>query len=850
MKFPKAYEPNQYEPHIYALWEKSRSFSRSKHKGKQPFTIVMPPPNANGNLHIGHGLTIALEDILTRFYRMQGQDAWYIPGADHAGFETWVVYERQLEAAGKSRFDFSRDAIYQQVYDFVQKQRGNMELQIRALGASCDWDSLTFTLDDKVVQSVYQSFHKMWQDGLIYRGKKLVNYCTKHQTAFADIEVEHQEEQGTLWSIAYPLTHPSTKIKEIVISTTRPETMLGDTAVAVNPDDPRYQSLIGQTVNLPLTNRQIPIIADPHADANFGTGAVKITPAHDPNDYEVGLRHHLEQISVIGFDDKMTSAAGLNYAGLSSQQARQKILQDLERLDLRRGEQKIIHSVGHCYKCGNIIQPLLKEQWFIDVKPLAKRAIKALEQGQIQFYPENKRNVLINYLKQLKDWNISRQIPWGIPIPAFQNIADPYDWIFDTRVNMPSIEKDGKTYRRDEDTLDTWFSSGQWPIILTSDNPEHYPNTVMETGVDLLFPWISRMIMLGLYIKGDVPFKTVYLHGMVLDENSQKMSKSKGNVINPIETISKYGSDALRLGLVSSRSAGVNQAFSLSKVQASRNLCNKLWNISRFIQSAVDQQDLVHKAPTAPMGEDWIKRELWQASLEVDQLIQNYRFAEAADYLYNLIWNKYADWFIEVEKLWKNIPLLQTSLEYILKLLHPFAPFVTETIWQNLSWTEGILATQSWPKELKYDPQKADDFAGLINIISSIRSRLAALKTSNTPTILFNDDELIDQNQILVQFLTKAPAVLASTAPTGLRLALPGHNVYLDFDQKTLQNCKARLEQDILALGKEIETLSRRLNNPNYRNKAPANLVAESETHLEQKSTELQKLKTEFNGLP
>ena len=479
MKFPKVYEPNQYEPAIYALWEKTNSFKKEQGSDKNPYTIVMPPPNANGNLHIGHGLTIAIEDLLIRYRRLKGDDAWYIPGADHAGFETWVVYERKLEETGKSRFDFTRDQLYNQVWDFVHEQRGNMELQVRALGASCDWDSLTFTLDQKVVDQVYQTFEKMWQDGLIYRGTKLVNFCPKHQTAFADIEVSHKDEKGKLWDIAYPLVSPTEDYKEIIISTTRPETLLGDTAVAVSPDDERYANLIGKKLRLPLTDRDIPIIADEHADPAFGTGAVKITRAHDPNDYEVGERHHLEKVSVIGFDGKMTPDAGANYEGLSTVDARQKVLKDLEEKGLLRGEQEIIHSVGHCYKCDTIIEPLLKEQWFVNVKPLAKRAIEVLEQDQIKFYPANKQKVLIAYLKQLKDWNISRQIPWGIPIPAFQNVEDPSDWLFHPNTKQETVQLNGKTYRRDEDTFDTWFSSAQWPVILTNDAQNAYPTSVM-----------------------------------------------------------------------------------------------------------------------------------------------------------------------------------------------------------------------------------------------------------------------------------------------------------------------------------------------------------------------------------
>ena len=850
MKFSKAYEPNQYEPDIYALWEKSGAFKPNDTKKGPEYTIVMPPPNANGNLHIGHGLTIALEDILIRYHRLKGDDTWYIPGADHAGFETWVVYERYLESQGKTRFDYSRDELYEQVWNFVHEQRGNMELQLRSLGASCDWDSLTFTLDNKVVDTVYSTFKKMWDDGVVYRGEKLVNFCTKHQTAFADIEVTHKDEQGKLWRIAYPLEEPTDEVSELIVSTTRPETLFGDTAVAVNPKDKRYENLIGKKVKLHLTDRLIPIIADEHADMEYGTGVVKITPAHDPNDYEVGQRHNLPMITVIGFDGNMTPAAGDDYKGLTTEECRKKVLQDLIDQDLSRGEEEITHSVGHCYKCDTVIEPLLKEQWFVNLEPLAKRAIEALEAGKIKFHPANKKKVLINYLKNLRDWNISRQIPWGIPIPAFVNIDDPKDWMYDTRVNEETIKVKGKTYRRDNDTFDTWFSSAQWPYITTSDMPHHYPTSVMETGADLLFQWVGRMIMLGRYITDNRPFKDVYMHGMVLDEKGQKMSKSKGNVINPMEIVSQYGSDALRLGLIASRSAGVNQAFSTSKVVASRNLCNKLWNISRLIQQIVDENPTDDSTVELKnYGENWICNQINQANREVQKMLDHYRFAEAGDLLYDLIWNKYADWFLESQKLWKNTNLLKSTLEQILTMLHPFAPFVTETIWQNLSWTNGMLIVNEWPKTYKVDQERVANFEELIDIVTNIRSHFQSLPGANSYPIAFHDDELVYRNQLLIQHLTKAPCVpqINGQEASGLRLAIQNHNnIYLQIPEDIHAKYKANLEDRILKLGREINTLQARLDNPRYVEKAPTELVEESRLALHDKQKLLDNMKAEL----
>ena len=704
MKLAKAYEPNHYEPDIYAMWEKSGVFD-PKGEG-EPYSIVMPPPNANGNLHMGHALIVNYQDMLVRYNRMQGKDAVYLPGADHAGFETWVVYERVLNEKGQSRFNFSREELYSQVWDFVHKQRSNMELQLRALGAGASWKNLTFTLDEKVIKTVYETFKKLWDDGLIYRGERIANYSTKYQTSYSDIEVNYKQEKGTLWQIAYPLID---QVGEIVVATTRPETMLGDVAIAVNPTDERYKHLIGTKAHLPIVDREIPIIADDYVDKNYGTGAVKITPAHDPNDFEIGKRHNLKPIQVIGFDGTMINVPQ-HYMGLDIETARKRVLTDLEIEELRRGESEIEHTVGYDYKSGLPIQPMIKDQWFIKVKPLAKRAIEILERGEINFTPEHKRSVLIEYLKNLRDWNISRQIPWGIPIPAFVNKEDPTDWIFDTRVDQKTLSINGKTYLREEDTFDTWFSSGQWPYITTdaleqgSELSKFYPTSVMGTGADILFPWISRMIMLGLYRTGKIPFKDTYFNGLVLDENGQKMSKSKGNVINPIEILSQYGSDALRLGIVANRSAAQNQALSMGKIIAGRNYCNKLWNISRFIGDKLGDDFTPSNTPQAKsLADHWIISELNKTCLEIGNHLDKFRFAEASEALYHTIWDSVADWYIEASKADLNKDLLAWVLETCLRMSHPFTPFVSETIWQNLPWTSSILASEYWPVPLTSD---------------------------------------------------------------------------------------------------------------------------------------------------
>ncbi len=899
MKFTKSYEPGEFEPQIYAEWEKAGVFQPREivaesyeAETQDCYALVMPPPNANGNLHIGHGLTIAIEDSLARYYRLKGKSTWYIPGADHAGFETWVVYERALEKQGHTRFEYSRDELYARVWDFVQEQRGNMELQVRALGASCAWPDLTFTLDENVVSRVYQTFEKMWNDGMIYRGEKLVNFCPKHQTAFADIEVEHVDEDGKLWDIAYEVvSKPEDMVddasdfekREIIVSTTRPETIFGDMAVAVNPEDERYKDIIGGLVKLPLTDRTIPIVADEHADPEYGTGAVKITPAHDFDDFEVGERHGLERLKVIGEDGKMTEAAGEEFAGLTTEEARKKVLEELEKQGLLRGEKKIKHAVAHCYKCGAVIEPMLKAQWFIDVKRLAAGAIERLERGEIKFYPANKKKVLIEYLRNLKDWNISRQIPWGIAIPMFrqtETMAAP-EWIFDSRTNLTKIEVGGVKYYRDEDTFDTWFSSSHWPIVCTNwlagkENP-YYPLNVMETAGDILFAWVARMIMMGVYVTGEVPFKEVYLHGLVLDAHGKKMSKSKGNVINPMELVTKYGSDAFRLGILRGRSAGMNQAFSENSVVSGRNLCNKLWNVARFVQSMVDEsqaggavavemlqaeekaeivnENAVRTGGAMPystdnMGEDWICRELVKCKEEIEDDMAAYRFSEAVETLYSVIWDKYADWFIESQKMYKNVPLLKATLEMILKMLHPFAPFVTEAIWQSLSWTSGMLIVQEWPPRLVWDEISAENFERLMVVVSEIRrvvNELSGASKGKKWTVLYGDDALVDDNQVLVAKLAGVEAVISCEGqPRGLRLALANHEVYLDVPAEVVREYREKLEERVLAVGRELDALNARMMNPNYVDKAPAELVKQTRDGIREKEGLIERLKGEL----
>ncbi len=845
MQLAKQYIPNDYEPNIYALWETSGALEPTG-VGK-PYSIIMPPPNANGNLHIGHALDMNLKDILIRYHRMKGDDAVFIPGADHAGFETWVVYERELTKQGKSRFDFSRDQLYSQVWNFVQEKRGNMELQLRALGVSASWKHLTFTLDDKVINTVYDTFKKMWDDNLVYRGERIVNYCTEHQTSFADIEVEHKNEKGKLWKIAYPTLD---KIGEIIIATTRPETMLGDVAVAVHPDDERYKKLVGTRILLPIVDKEIPIIADEYVDMSYGTGAVKITPAHDPNDFEIAKRHDLPIESIISPEGKMINVPA-QFLELTPVEARARVLEALEALELRRGETEIEHAVGHCYKCGSVIEPMIKEQWFIKTQSLAQPAIDALKKEEITFYPASKRKELIAYLEQLKDWNISRQIPWGIPIPAFVNENDPKDWIFDTRINEQSIVVNGTTYIREEDTFDTWFSSGQWPYIVTDyltdgDLANYFPTDMMETGMDIMRAWVSRMIMLSLYRTGKLPFKEVYLHGMVNDEHNQKMSKSKGNVINPMELVAEFGSDATRMGIIAGRAPAQSQAFNRGSVIAARNFCNKLWNIARFVEAQIgDNHQIVDLEPQTP-ADHWIIRQLNDAANNIAVRLEQYRFSEASETVYHTIWDDVADWYIESSKTAINRPLLSWVLATSLKITHPFAPFVTETIWQTLNYTDGILMREAWPTPEKFDPIAAEQFEQLKLLVAEGRWVIAELPGNKKYRLLYDNDSLIADNQDTIKHLMRLEAIEHTDQPRGLRLAAANREAWLDIDSETLYQHQENLEMRLAEARQKLAGLKKRLENPTYVEKAPAHLVEETREQLAEQEKIITRLVSEL----
>lgn len=853
MKLPKAYEPNQYEADIYALWEKSAAFAPKSRGSKKTFSIVMPPPNANANLHIGYGLAASLEDIAARYHRMKGEATLLLPGADHAGFETQSVYEKHLAKEGKSRFDFKREELYEQIWDFVALNRGNFEKQIRQLGVSCDWSRYTFTLDDKIVARAYNTFKQLWDDGLIYRGERIVNYCTFHGTSFADIEVVYKDATTPLYYIQYG---------PFVLATTRPETKFGDTGVAVHPDDERYKKYVNKVITVEGLNGpfELRVVADEMVDPNFGTGAVKITPAHDPNDWEAGQRHNLPAVRVIKHDGTLNHLAG-QFEGMSVKEARKAVAEALDAKGLLvKVDENYQNRVGTCYKCGTVIEPMLMEQWFINMQPLAKRAIEVLEAGEITFFPKTKGDQLITYLKGLRDWNISRQIAWGIPIPAFQNVNDTDDWIFDERVDEEIIEVDGKTYRRDPDVFDTWFSSSSWPYATLDfpDSPdfkEFYPNGLMETGGEILYPWVSRMIMLGLYVTDKIPFKEVYIHGYVMAEDGSKMSKSIGNVVDPIPVIEKYGSDALRMGIIAGRSPAVNRGYDPRRVEEARNFCNKLWNIARYIEGELgDQLSPEVAAEPASDADHWVLQRVSDAVEGISKHLDNHRYSEAYEQLYHLVWDDVADWYVEASKQAQNASVLNAVLQTILGLAHPFAPFVTETIWQTLHPdTDSLLITSPWPATLPFDEAKSQQFTKVKGIVSELRHIKTQLQLKGgAVSAVFTP--FIQQNAELISKLAQVDSVnaapeTAGKKESGLQLIQTDEQCWLNVDAETARKFVDQLQEKLTATKKQIETLEKRLSNESYVAKAPASLVEQSRAQQAQLNVELTAIQAQLKQL-
>ncbi len=697
----KVYNHKEVEDKIYKQWEERGYFQPEINPQGQPYCIILPPPNANGDLHFGHAM-FTVEDILIRYHRMKGYAALWLPGTDHAGIETQFVFEKKLQEEGKSRLDFDQDTLYKMIFSYVEKNKGRIQNQLRKLGFSLDWTREKYTLDPDIVKLVCKTFKRMYDDGLVYRDYRLVNYCTKDGTSFSDLEVIYEERKDPLYYIKYgPLT----------VATTRPETKFGDTGVAVHPDDKRYQKYIGKEIKIEtvLGPATIKVVADTAVDPNFGTGVVKVTPAHDFTDFEIGKRHGLPLKQVIGYDGKMNEHSG-KFAGLSIMDARKAIVEEMMRKGLiEKIDDQYVHRVGLCYKCKTVIEPLPKEQWFIKVAPLKKLAIEAVREGKIKIFPKSFEQQYFTWLENLRDWNISRQIVWGIRIPAFRNIQTG-EWVV-TEGERP--EGDDK-WEQDSDTFDTWFSSGQWPYVTlqttkSGDFEKFYPTDVLETGYDLLRAWVSRMVMLGIYMTGKIPFKHVLFHGLVNDPYGKKMSKSKGNVVNPLDLIEHYGADAVRLALIYGNATGNDQSLSYPKLDAARKFTNKLWNMARFIDMKQDQslkRKNIHsltelkKLATHANDKEWIEKVENLAS-EITRYIDSYQFNLAAERLYEFIWHEFADKYIEdvKKRIDENSFIILNSLFITqLKLLHPFMPFVTEVIYQKLNSSEDSIMISSWPE--------------------------------------------------------------------------------------------------------------------------------------------------------
>lgn len=699
----KQYRPELFEDKIYQMWEKSGAFTPAK-KGKS-YCIIMPPPNANDPLHVGHAMFVTVEDIFIRYQRMLGKSVLWLPGTDHAGIETQYVFEKNLKKEGKSRFDFDRETLYKMIWDYVQENSGVAISQMKKLGASADWSRQKFTLDKDIVELVTDTFIKLYQDGLVYKDLKLVNFCTKCGTAFSNLEVRHEEKKASLYYLKYGL---------FTLATVRPETKFGDTAVAVHPKDKRYQKYIGNEIEVEglLGKFKIKVIGDEYVDPEFGTGVVKVTPAHDQNDFEAGKRHGLEIKQVIGFDGRLNEKTG-PYQGLKVLQAREKVVEDLKKKGLmEKIDENYLHTVGVCYRCGTTIEPLPLSQFFIKVKPLTEMVLQALKEKKVKIYGSGHEKILKHWLKNLYDWNISRQIVWGIRMPVwYKKGSDKAKFVI-------AKKSPGKDYVQETDTFDTWFSSAQWPVITLktskgsepsftslqtaegsepSDFERFYPTSLMETGYDILPFWVMRMLMMGLYLTGKVPFEKVYLHGLVRDEKGQKMSKSKGNVMNPVTVIEKYGADALRMSLVMSTTAGNDSATGEGKIRGMRNLTNKIWNAARYIISNKDTPSL---SKGVSLDDASFYKELRQITKAITKQLEDMKPGLAAETVYNKFWHWFCDQKIEETKKGKiSQAVLLEGLRTFLKLLHPFVPFVTEAVWLQLPKTkEKLLINSQWPR--------------------------------------------------------------------------------------------------------------------------------------------------------
>jgi valyl-tRNA synthetase len=875
-QIPKAYEPQAVEQRLYQWWESEGYFRPrpSKDPNRRPFVISMPPPNVTGVLHLGHAITGGLEDIMIRYHRMLGDETLWVPGEDHAGISTQAVVEKAVIKEGTTRFKMGREAFVERVWQWVHQYRSNIQSQQRRLGISCDWERERFTLDEGLARAVREVFVRLYEEGLAYRAERIINWCPRDRSAISDLEVETENTPGKLTYVRYPLEPIAGEktTRYITVATTRPETILGDTAVAVNPNDARYKDLIGRYLLLPIMNRRIPIVGDEAVEQEFGTGAVKVTPAHDPTDFEIGQRHNLPSIQVIGFDAKMTPEAG-PFAGQDRYDARKGIVAEFERLGLLDHEEDYTIPLSHCERCGTVIEPLISMQWWVKTAPLATPALNAVRYGQTKIIPARFTKTYTDWMENLHDWNISRQLWWGHRIPAWycQNCGE----ITVAREDPTACSHCGSDQlRQDPDVLDTWFSSGLWPFSTlgwpdnTADLQRYYPTSVLETGYDIIFFWVARMMMLGSHFMGIVPFHTVYLHGMVRDKIGRKMSKTLGNGIDPIEMIDEYGSDALRFTLVTTSTPGNDSKLDITRIAGNRNFANKVWNASRFVIGQTEEIGggipPLESLQAKTLADRWLLSRLAQLTTETSRLMEDYQFGEAGRQLYEFIWSEYCDWYLEVAKRQlqdsrlrtNTAQILRSALDTALRLLHPFMPFVTEEIWQHL-WAEepaeqrpaSALIIASWPTldaasaTRLTDAAAEEEFALLQEIvtrirdmrkqINDVRQEQKAPKLPRVAVILAGGKRttLLKQQSTLIEQLasTEPPRIerkLEKKPEKAMTMVAGGVEIYIPVaDLFDIEREVVRMDEQIKAAHAAIARTQAMLANENFVTRAKPEVV-------------------------
>ncbi|CDC74999.1 valine--tRNA ligase [Candidatus Colimorpha enterica] len=873
-ELPKTYDPSEFEDRLYKKWEDSGYFRPSGDKNAPSFSMVIPPPNVTGQLHMGHALDDTLQDIIIRAKRMEGYNTLWVPGTDHAGIATQIKVEEVLRREkGLSRHDIGREEFLKLVWDWKAKYGNRIISQLKKLGASCDWEHEAFTMDENLSAAVRKTFVSLYEKGLIYRGLRITNWCPHCNTALSDAEVEYKELDGGFWYVKYPVVGSD---EYVIIATTRPETMLGDTAVAVNPEDERYTRLIGKQLVLPLVGRTIPVIADEYVERDFGTGCVKITPCHDPNDFEVGLRHDLEQIIILDGDGKINENGG-KYQGLDRFEARKQIVADLEAAGLLLKVEKLKHNVAHCYRCGSVIEPLASKQWFVKMKPLAGPAIKVVKEGKIRFIPERFSKIYLNWMENIHDWCVSRQLWWGHRIPAFYCGDCGKVTVSETDVTTcPDCGSPNIT--QESDVLDTWFSSALWPFSTlgwpndTEDLKTFYPTNVLVTGYDIITFWVSKMIFMGIENTGSIPFPDVFIHGLVRDAQGRKMSKSLGNGIDPLEIIGKYGADALRFALATGNSPGNDMRFSDEKIGAARNFANKIWNASRFVRMNLDIEEIALPSADRLRTEDkWILSLFNRLAGEVRENIDSYELGIALSKLYDFIWDIFCDWYIELlkprlsAKGTEDNHVAQNVIAWVLsntmKLLHPFLPFITEEIWLALPHTGDSIMISSYPQTdpaLDF-PEDEASMDRIIELIKAVRNRRAEMNVPpSKKTTLYIVSAYGDTfNSGVSHFFTRlasASEVIYTGEFTGdnaVSIVTGSATAYIPLAEMIdTEKELARLTKELENTEKEIDRLTKKLSNEGFTSKAPAAVVEGEKAKLEKYRETLDGIKTAIANLP